>query len=233
MEVRCALPAERRQYAAVFAVSAVIVALAATIYLVQRGAFHRFFAGVDPLAVVLVVLVLGALALHLLHSRQGIMICRKGNPEGLLVALGLPVPLALFMILADVRGAFPADINVAFPLSLGFYPVMGYVATTLFQVAPLCIVVVTAGAAGKPLGRRGLWVCIAGVSLIEPVYQVLFMADSPAWVLAAVGAQVYAVNFLQLSLLRRFDFVSAFLFRISYYLLWHVAWGYLRLGLLF
>jgi hypothetical protein len=41
------------------------------------------------------------------------------------------------------------------------------------------------------------------------------------------------INLCQLLIFRRYDFISMYTFRIAYYMLWHVLWGYARLRLLF
>jgi hypothetical protein len=72
------------------------------------------------------------------------------------------------------------------------------------------------------------------VSILEPIYQTIgFVGLYPMWVVAYVAAHVFLINFLQLSLFRRYDFLSMYGFRLVYYLLWHIVWGYVRLRLLF
>ena len=44
---------------------------------------------------------------------------------------------------------------------------------------------------------------------------------------------MWAINICQLSILRRYDFVSMWTFRLVYYAIWHVVWGELRLRVLF
>ena len=47
------------------------------------------------------------------------------------------------------------------------------------------------------------------------------------------GIAVSAVACLQLYVLRRFDFASMYTFRLIYYGYWHIAWGVIRLEVLF
>jgi hypothetical protein len=53
------------------------------------------------------------------------------------------------------------------------------------------------------------------------------------WAAAYVFLNVWVINMVQLALFKRYDFVSMYAFRLMYYLLWHIAWGHARLGLLF
>ena len=72
------------------------------------------------------------------------------------------------------------------------------------------------------------------VSLIEPVLQMIWGADSgdPIGLVAFTGMNVFMVNILEVYTFRRLDFASMYGIRIVYYLLWHVIWGYHRLGIL-
>jgi hypothetical protein len=48
-----------------------------------------------------------------------------------------------------------------------------------------------------------------------------------------VGVHVLVFNLLSLWFFRRYDFLSVYVFRVSYYGFWHILWGQLRLELLF
>jgi hypothetical protein len=48
-----------------------------------------------------------------------------------------------------------------------------------------------------------------------------------------VWLHVAAINLAQLLLFRRHYFVSMLTLRLAYYGIWHVAWGHLRLQVLF
>lgn len=68
-------------------------------------------------------------------------------------------------------------------------------------------------------------------AMLEPAFQGFLMVQDtgPGFAAAFVTAHILAINLTQLFLLRRFDFMSMFAFRIFYYLIWHVVWGYVRL----
>ena len=95
---------ERGQYAVFIGLSVLVLVLAAGIYSVGRASFQRFLGGANPLAVLVAVFVLESAALHLLHSRFGFVLFRRGNWKGLLLSSGLSVPLAAVIILVDLRG---------------------------------------------------------------------------------------------------------------------------------
>jgi hypothetical protein len=87
----------------------------------------------------------------------------------------------------------------------------------------------------KPHADRLVWSCILLASLIEPVFQMRFGFSQISFSRTElyVGLHVFAINFLQLYIFRRYDFASMYSLRLVYYLYWHILWGALRLHLLF
>jgi hypothetical protein len=155
----------------------------------------------------------------------------RGRTYAWLLALG--AGLTLPVIIVDVFGGFPADLNVALPDALLFYPSIAFVAETAFHVLPLSGLAVVASVARVPPSR--LWpFAAAGASLIEPVLQVAWGAsDSPLWASAYVGLHLLVFNLIGVHVLRRHGFLAVWSYRMAYYLVWHITWGALRTGLLF
>jgi len=105
---------------------------------------------------------------------------------------------------------------------------------------PLAVILAIVGRmAGGPVpGRLAprviAWSAMVLVSIPEAVYQgATSLPGGPAAAAAYIGLKVFAFNLVQLSLFRRYDFVAMCVFRLVYYACWHVAWGQLRLQLLF
>jgi hypothetical protein len=48
-----------------------------------------------------------------------------------------------------------------------------------------------------------------------------------------VGVFVFVFTLVELDIFRRYDFVAMYVFRLTYYLWWHIIWGTLRLQWLF
>ena len=215
--------------------AALAVALTAAAHSTGSTSFRGFFGGANPLVVVVAVAALGGALVHQLQGRLGLAVWRRHNRSGLGLSAALAVPFAVVMILVDRQGAFPAGLNVPFPGSLAFYPAMAFVAEILFQVVPLAVLAFVLGAVAPGLGRgRILSISVLAASLAEPLYQArLQLAHSAAWAVAYVALHVYLMSLVQLSLYRRRDLLSMYAFRLSYYLIWHIIWGYLRLELLF
>jgi hypothetical protein len=199
--------------------------------------FARFFGAIDPVPATGIVVLAAAAAHWHLQSRGVFYLFRPGRARrGLYFAAILAPLFAVPTILADILIGFPRDINAPVPEALLFYPLMGYVAETAFHLVPLSVLVVLAQivSRGKP-GHRSIWTVIGVVALVEPVFQVsgTFGVDS-VWsldVYVLIHLTVFSIVLLELY--RRFDFVTAFAFRLAYYLCWHIIWGVMRLQLLF
>jgi hypothetical protein len=157
---------------------------------------------------------------------------RARNParRGLLPAAAVAILLAALMIALDAVGRpFGDDINVLLPKALLFYPVMAFVAEIVFHAVPLSLLSGGVGLRADDTSRWRLGLCFSVVALLEPTFQVVFVADLPAWMLIYLPAHLLVFNVAQLWLYRRHDFLTMIGFRMIYYLAWHILWGYARL----
>jgi len=174
----------------------------------------------------------GVASLGVLKTRGWFEIYASRSWRGMGVAAMIATLFGIEAVIAESANLFrmPADMNVPPPWSLLFYPVIAYVAEVVFHLVPLVLLLVVLSTLFK--NRSALiWLCILLVSLVEPGYQVLGKPFS--WAGAYVALHVFAINFLQLYLFRRYDFMTMYAFRVIYYLYWHIIWGQLRLELLF
>lgn len=198
--------------------------------------FRPYFGDLDPLLVLALVALLGAVSLAYLRARVGFAIVRgREDPRGPALAVCLAPLLVPPVILVDLLGGFPRDINVEAPLSLLFYPLIALVAEVVFHAVPLALLCLAGATWLTGAARESMvaW-CLALVALVEPTFQVLHAPPaSPPWATAYVGLHVLVFNLVALYLWRRHDFASAYVFRVTYYLGWHILWGYLRLQLLY
>jgi hypothetical protein len=152
-------------------------------------------------------------------------------------AAALASASAFITIAVDVNQPFAAHINVLLPESLLFYPAIGFLVEIVFHVVPLTLIVVIVGALGPKVAHGVLvWSAIVLVSLLEPIYQGLNLWTSshyPVGFLMIITANLTWFNLLQLVVFQRSDFVSMYAIRLVYYVIWHIAWGTVRLPLLF
>lgn len=168
-------------------------------------------------------------------SRGWFSIYKAGGFNGILVAAGLAALPGLAIILLDLKAIFPQDTNRPFPDSLFFYPIFGFVVEVIFHLLPLALFLFILTSVFKLSFENVIWPCILAIALLEPIFQTVlgFSKPYPIWVTIGVFANIFLINIFQLLIFKRYDFVSMFSFRLVYYFIWHIGWGYLRLKLLF
>lgn len=208
---------------------------AAVLDFAATSAFAPYYATVSPVVGTALVVLVGVAALSYLDSRGWFAIRAAPHESGgVILPAATAAILAAPVIMVDVLGGFPRDINVEAPESILFYPVIAVVAEIAFHAVPLAVLLGVLSRAALRFGRdRLVWLCIAMAAVIEPAFQVVWApAASPAWATAYVSLHVLIINLIGLHFLRRYDFLTGYLFRVLYYVCWHVLWGFLRLRLL-
>jgi hypothetical protein len=197
--------------------------------------FERYFGKINPLIIIISTSILGVILLSLLLAKGQFLIYKKGNINGILLSAGLAALFAAVIILVDIKVVFPNDIDVLFPQSLLFYPAIGFIVEVLFHILPMSLLFFLLSTFFKRISNRLIiWICILTVSILEPVYQTIsFIGHYPSWTVFYIGFHILLINLVQLLIFKRYDFISMYLFRLVYYLIWHIIWGYMRLELLF
>lgn len=228
---------ERQQALVLIGISVGCVGLAGILYFFDDSLFQRFIGRINPLTAFFIISILGFIFLTYLLNQGWFAIYQKANLAGLVRYSGLAALFVITSIFVDLWVGFPAALNVMFPKSLMFYPAIGFLVEIIFHVLPLSILLICLTTIFKSISySRILWVCIIIVALLEPAFQVVLLLSLnhfPAWAVAAVCLNLYVFNLSQLLIFRRYDFVSMYSFRLVYYLLWHILWGYIRLRILF
>ena len=122
-------------------------------------------------------------------------------------------------------------------MRLYLYPAMAFLVEILFHVLPLAVLLFIIGSILKGAKFEVVfWICVLIVASLEPTYQMKDMVSSnrfQIWAIAFVWIHIFLINFFQLFIFQKQGFISMYTFRLVYYLFWHIAWGYVRLGLLF
>lgn len=206
---------------ATMAALALAVALAAPA--LPQAPFHLYFGPLAPLLAMALVAGAGVLAMRQLIS-AGWAAPGLPAPPDLLRLFGLGLAFALPTVLLDIALPFPSGINAPLPDALAFYPAIGFVAETVFHLAPLAVI--------SLLFPRAFVPAALAVALVEPVFQVVFGGgiDTRNLVMAVI---LIAFGLAQVFALRRHGFFGAIGLRLGYYLVWHILWGTARLPLLF
>ena len=229
---------KRRQYIIYIVLSIVTIGLTALLVPSSSAYFHPYFGKTHPVLVVVLASVIGVICLWLLRTRGKFEILRgRATLRGIGVSAGMASVLAVAIIIADFFIRYPEDTNVPVPEALLFYPAVGFVAEIAFHVLPLALLLLILAPLSKKLGLNShiwpAWLAIAVAAVSEPTFQIVLPGNPFSLASAYTWAHVFAIAFLQLYVFKRYDFISMYSFRLIYYAYWHVAWGVIRLEVLF
>lgn len=223
----------KKQFLVLFLVLAGLNIFAVLLLHANTELFIRFIGNLNPLVLLSIISILSILVLAYFVKLNWFKIYDFGK---LRVSV-LVVPTVLFAsiaIVVDLLYRFPREMNIAFPKSLLFYPVIAFVVEILFHVIPLLLLLKFAALLFKTAKPRNLFgIVILIVAILEPFYQLLNMPQYPIWVMGITGVNLYAFNLFQLWHFKKFGFLSMYSARLLYYLIWHVIWGHYRLDILF
>lgn len=222
----------RTQYGLYLGVSLAVLAFVGFLHLSGDPVFQPYFGDSNPLLMAGFYVLLGVLLFRVHLSKGWLRVYRKGKHRGFVVSSALAVLFGGVIIIVDLLVPFPADINVSFPQSLLFYPAIGFIVEIIFHLLPLTLLLAFFLLGVKKWSfDKIIWPAIIIVSLLEPVYQVILLLGREVSVYVAL--HIFLINLTQLWLFKCYDFLSMYLFRLVYYLVWHIGWGSLRLQWLF
>jgi len=208
------------------------------LYISDKFIFQKYMGKLNPLITVPIIATLGFFSLSFLVSKNWLSIHKEKNSKYLFYSSIVTVILASVMVLFDLNTrVFSENINILFPKSLLFYPIIGFVAEVIFHILPFTLLVLIIGYFLKKLNKNKIiWFSILIVSLIEPIFQITNMDSGQQysfWLFGYIGIHIWLFNLLQLYTLKRDGFIAMYLLRMIYYLIWHILWGYMRLNILF
>ena len=170
---------ERSQYLIFLSTSLAIAGFTAVLYFAERRIFQKYFGSLNPLLALGLTILLGLTFISFLMTR-GFSVYKKENQVGLLLATGLAVLFGIVIILVDLKTPFPEDTNVAFPHSLLFYPIMGFVVDVIFHLVLLGGLLLLLSPAFRDSDQnKFIWICILIGALVEPIYQTILGAKRP------------------------------------------------------
>jgi len=217
-------------FAAVTAV-AVIVALA----LYGSGSFQRFYGSIPPVLLTLIAVAVGA-GLMVFLSGRGWLPPEPDRGPQLLRHLVIGAFVAVPAVIFDLFVHFPEDMNVAWPESVPFYTGVALVAEVGFHLVPLAALILVTGWTFGPPGENAsrTLVAVLIVAAAEALFQAVdALSGEDRRLVIFVVPQLALVGAVQLLTLRWYGFGAMLMFRYGYYLVWHIVWGYLRLGVVF
>ena len=188
--------------------------------------FQPFLGGIHPFVAI------GLLSFLL--SKRWFTIYREHALKSMLPYVVFTLLFTTVAILIDINVMYPEDMNIPFPESLLFYPVIAFLVEIIFHVLPLTLLFISATFVfSKPNFRKLVLSCILLVALFEPTYQIIFTNALPIWATVVVYLNLFLFNITQLFVFKKYGFMCMYTLRILYYSIWHVIWGVLRLELLF
>jgi len=225
------------QYQIYIRSSFIVVIVTAILFFFDEQVFQRFIGSINPLLACVIILITGFILLSYLLSKDWFIIYRKEKFKKRLRVALLALLFVPVSILVDIIVGFWKDLNILFPESLLFYPAIGFNVEILFHVLPLTVLLFLLTSIFKNINQQNvIRVTIIIVSLLEPVYQTRLMFSSihfPLWSSLLVLLNLIVFNLFQLIIFKKYDFITMYSFRLVYYLVWHIAWGYFRLEWLF
>jgi hypothetical protein len=163
--------AHKLQYLAFLALSVVILIFLGILNYRNPELFTPYFSWLNPFLATSLVISIGMISLWPILRLECFYIYREKEARVFLLICSLAIAFGLVMIIVDLIVILPADINVWFPASLLFYPVMGYVAEVMFHLLPLSMLLWLFTSYFKINYQKIIWPVILATSLIEPFYR--------------------------------------------------------------
>jgi hypothetical protein len=199
----------------------------------EKSSYSRYFGSLDPVILFFLTSLLGYLLIPVIkqeHSRA------VGSVTALETGFPFIAASVFFLsaVLLDVYGRFPPSLNISFPQSILFYPVIGFVVEIGFHVIPLALLVWVGNCLKSNKIVRNSWFLIIVVASVEPLYQIILgSAERSVGFSVMVGIHVLAINIVAVYLFMKYSFFSMYSLRLIYYMYWHILWGEVRLRILF
>jgi len=225
---------EKKQVGALAGLALALAGMASVLPATGSDVFERFLGPIHPALAIAIAALVAVPSISFLTQRFGFSSHAWAETRrGLPVAVGAAAVFGVSVIAADLGIRYPETINVAFPQSLLFYPSIGLFVDLVFHVALPALLLLVQLPLIRWLGKnRVIWVAILLTALVEPLLQVLW-AGSLSWTELYIAVSVFFFSITQLVIFRKYGFLAMVGMRLTFYLIWHIAWGYFRLVVLF
>lgn len=120
------------------------------------------------------------------------------------------------------------SIHIAWPQSLAIYPAGAVIVNVIYYLVPIPLLVwlLTRVVSDPRWHDRIYWAVGVGAALVEPITQGAGNGLAQSRLLVIVfGAQDLLANLLQVRAFKKAGFGASVLFRVAFYLVWHVGYG--------
>ena len=204
----------------------IVIALVAIGYLYDHSLYSTFLGSASPLLIYSLLIVFFIIAISLLHSKGWSFISLTFSGKPLFLYFVVSMVIGCLPVLIDLWQPFGRDINILFPLSLVYYPSIGFLAEVVFHVLPILVLAYV-----LDHYKFANKIIIIIVALVEPIFQVSLgmQGDSISTRDALVGLEVFLFSLFQLVIFKKYGFLAMYIMRLGFYISWHLIWGYLRL----
>ncbi len=225
---------DRLQIGPLLIVALILAALASILPAQGNDAFERFLGPIHPALAIAIAMLLAIPSMRYLIHRHGFSRPTwRQTRRGLPVTLGFALIFAVGVIAVDLGLRYPETINVPLPQALFFYPPIGFFVDLVFHtILPALLLLLQRPLIHWPGERRAVWIAILLAASVEPLLQVIW-AGSLSWTELYTAISVFLFGITQLMIFRKYGFFAMYSMRLTYYLFWHIVWGYFRLVLLF
>lgn len=196
--------------------------------------FIRFLGDVNIFILLCSLAIAGYFILRFLRQ-FGFFIYRSKEVGSLKYLIAAPFLFFCLVLVVDNIWSFPPDINIPFPYSIFFYPIIAFIVEVIFHLIPLTIfLIILRYIFSVKVSSALLLIVFVIIGMMEAFYQALDASETNSFGLGVfVFIHLLGINMIQLWIFKKFDFISMYLFRLVYYLFWHILWGILRLHVLF
>jgi len=197
----------------------------------NQNPFSLLFGSNNLVIASIILSICGLTSIGILQSRLSFPLTHRDRRK-----MSIPIifggVLAFIMVLFDLLLPIQELIQLPLFTSIPFYFSISIFAETVFHLIPLCILLLLQKVILKnKLSGYYLYTTLLICALIEPVFQLLFfhMGISAKWfVTLFIFFHILLFNTIQLITFYKQGFRSMLLMRLTYYLIWHIAWGSLR-----
>ena len=224
---------KKTQFKALAIACGVVVLMATVLYVLTPEVYADILGFFHPLvALQFIILIYFLLFLYLL-AETPFLVYKKNSPAVYALLLIISLFFGGIVIAADLWWVnYPPDINVPAPESLLYYPVMGFMAEAVFHLLPVTLIIILLRSATRMQRSAIVRVALILAVFVEPVFQMV-LGDYDSHTRIFTGILVLGFSASQLWVFRYYGWVSMFVLRMFYYLIWHVLWVDYRLEFLF
>ncbi len=207
----------------------VVITMVAIGYMADHGLYSIFLGNTSPLLTYIALMLVFIISIHLLRPKDWFFISFDLSTRPLIVYFFISMLIGCLPILIDLWQPLGRDINVLFPLSLVYYPSIGFLAEVIFHVLPILVLSYLI-----PNYNLKDKIIIITVALVEPIFQIVWGIEGESIRSRdiLVGMEVFIFSLFQLAIFKKYGFLAMYIMRLGFYVSWHLIWGYFRLMIL-